>query len=916
MHRRRAVLHVIRNSRSAATAAKPKPGAWHLTEPEAAPPEPNLSLRARPQSTLRPSSSSGPPLFSRASSGAFPVRNSPSKTSTSKWSRSPPEPSQSRTPNLSRTFDPSKSFQRDPPPSSGRSQLSVSRSSSRSVPPHQNSPHTSKFVRDAAPHANFGRVPRDRAQRLFPEPPRRNQTPLQTRSQSQPTDGAAPVSDLEGAPRDIEDVSSTLDLDANTEADTQPLEDFSGGTRAKRPDKIAFKERGSLRSGGSFIPSHSKGKATNHWQQLANKKEKDRQKKRAFETRKVKVDLYIPTTVSVGQFARLLNVRLRTLQRKMADAGMQAETSYDHVLTSDYAALLAEEFGRNPIINDEAAFDIYPPPPHPNPHLLPSRPPIITIMGHVDHGKTTLLDTLRSSSVAASEAGGITQHIGAFCVPVQMGSNSEIDERLITFLDTPGHAAFSAMRARGTSVTDIVVLVVAADDGVMPQTLEVIELVKREKERGNVGMVVALNKVDKPEADVEKTKLALLAAGVELEEHGGDVPCVEVSGLTGIGLPDLIETLALMADVMDLHAEKDCPAVGYVLESRVQKGLGPVATVLVTRGTLTPGSHLLAGTSPSSTRRLLSPSQQPLTSVGPGTPVLVTGWKSLPAAGDEVLAGSEADIKKARTNRQRKQEVESVIGDVEAINAMRKADKEKEERERALAKAKKFGREQTEGEEASDTNEEVGKKQLRVVVKGDVSGSVEALVGAIEDIGNHLAGVKVVSTGVGDVSDSDIMMAKATEAMIIAFSVSVPRSIQVSAAQNHVPIYSSNIIYRVMDDVQDRVISLLPCTYETKVTGEATVLQLFDIHLKGKVTKKIAGCRVTNGLVERLNSARVVREGKVVHEGSLDTLKQLKKDMTEVKKGSECGINLQDFDDLREGDLIQMFKTIEVPGVL
>ncbi|KAF8841351.1 initiation factor 2 [Paxillus ammoniavirescens] len=604
----------------------------------------------------------------------------------------------------------------------------------------------------------------------------------------------------------------------------------------------------------------------------------------------------------------------------MEEAGMQAETSYDYVLTSDYAALLAEEFGRHPIINDEAAFDLYPPSPHPNPQTLPSRPPIVTIMGHVDHGKTTLLDTLRSSTVAASEAGGITQHIGAFCVPVRMSSGSESstdgDERLITFLDTPGHAAFSAMRARGTSVTDIVVLVVAADDGVMPQTLEVVELVRREKERGKIGMVVAINKVDKPEADVEKTKLALLAAGVLLEEHGGDVPCIEVSGLTGKGLPDLVETLAIMADVMDLRAEQDCPTVGYVLESRIHKGLGPVATVLVTRGTLTPGTPLLAGTSPCSTRRLLTSSSHPLNSVGPGTPVLVTGWKSLPAAGDEVLASSEADIKRARANRERKRELESVIYGVEAINAARKADKEKEGKERASAKSRKGKNEQLEGEEDCVIPEEVEKRNLRVIVKGDVSGSVEALIGAIEGIGNHLAGVRIVSSGVGDVSDSDVMMAKAAQAMIVAFSVSVPRSVQASASQNHVPIYSSDIIYRVMDDVQDRVISLLPCTYQTKVTGEASVLQLFDIHMKGKLTKKIAGCRVTNGMVERSSMARVTREGKILHEGFLDALKQMKKDMTEVKKGSECGINLHDFDDLREGDLIQMFKTIEIPGVL
>ncbi|KAN0075269.1 hypothetical protein V8E55_011292 [Tylopilus felleus] len=682
-----------------------------------------------------------------------------------------------------------------------------------------------------------------------------------------------------------------------------------------RLSKLKFKERGSLRSGHALSPNANRSNKmeTGRW----HGKKRETESSTKFKPKQVQADLYIPSTVSVGQLAKLLNVRLRTLQRTMDQVGMHEESSYDYVLTSDFAALLVQEFGRNPIINDEAAFDLYPPPPPEKPHLLPTRPPIVAIMGHVDHGKTTLLDNLRSSSVAASEAGGITQHIGAFCVPLSMSgdSSSRGDERLITFLDTPGHAAFSAMRARGTSVTDIVVLVVAADDGVMPQTLEVIELVKREKEGGNIGMVVAINKVDKPEADVEKTKLDLLSAGVPLEEAGGDVPCVTVSGLTGSGLPDLVETLALVADMMDLRAEKDCKPVGYVLESRMLKGFGPVATVLMTRGTLSPGTPLLAGTSSCSTRRLLSPSLQPTSSAAAGIPVLVTGWKSLPAAGEEVLAGGEADIKKACANRERKRELESTLGDVEAINAARQADKEMEEREREIAyHAKRGNRAATTIAEDSSAHE-VKKNHLRIIVKGDVSGSVEALVGAIKDIGNHLAGVRIVSTGVGDVSDSDVMMAKAADAMIIAFSVGVPRAVRASASQDHVPIHTSDIIYRVIDDVRDRVISLLPCIYDIKVTGEATVLQLFDIQVKGGY-KRIAGCRVIQGIVQRSSSVRVLREEKIVHEGSIDALKQLKKDVTDVRKGSECGINLQDFDNLQKGDIIQMFQKIEMPGEL
>ncbi|KAH7929795.1 P-loop containing nucleoside triphosphate hydrolase protein [Leucogyrophana mollusca] len=520
-------------------------------------------------------------------------------------------------------------------------------------------------------------------------------------------------------------------------------------------------------------------------------------------------------------------------------------------------------------------------------------------MGHVDHGKTTLLDTLRSASVAKGEAGGITQHIGAFSVPVPVSGQSKQESRTITFLDTPGHAAFSAMRARGASVTDIVVLVVAADDGIMPQTKEVIELIK--KDDGKVGVVVAINKVDKPEADVELVQHALLAEGIQLEAFGGDVPSVEVSGLTGLGLDTLVETLSAMAEIQDLRGERDGQVHGYVLESRVQKGLGPVATVLIVRGCLTPGAHLLAGTAAGKVRLMNDSTGAAVKSAYPGMAVSVSGWKDLPNAGDEVLQGPEADVKKALAVRIRKAEIESTLVDAQAINMHRM-----EERARKT----------DEENHVEPKQEEQTAKELRLVIKGDVSGSVEAIVGALEGTGNKKACVKIVSTGVGDVLESDVMMAKAAEGMIVAFSVNTPRSVETSAAQNHVPLYSSKIIYRIMDEVRDRVTALLPCTIEKKVTGEATIIQLFDIHLKGKQTKKIAGCRVSNGIVESSKSARVVRHGEVVHEGSLDALKLHKKDVTEVKKGSECGISLHDFDDLREGDLIQMYQTIEIPGVL
>lgn len=438
---------------------------------------------------------------------------------------------------------------------------------------------------------------------------------------------------------------------------------------------------------------------------------------------------------------------------------------------------------------------------------LPPRPPVVTIMGHVDHGKTTLLDTLRSTSVAKGEAGGITQHIGAFSVPVPSMSVSGAAPassgapKSITFLDTPGHAAFSAMRARGARVTDVVVLVVAADDGVMPQTKEVIELIK--KDEGNVGVVVAINKVDKPGADVvsfpltfrlknrpadgnllmqDKVQRALLVEGIQLEVFGGDIPSVEVSGLTGKGLDQLVETISALAELQDLRAERDGIVHGHIIESRVQRGLGcvmkfpgewikdltyfflhrPVATVLIQRGCLKPGMHLVCGTTHAKVRVMADSLGKTVKVAYPGDAITVSGWKEVPSAGDEAVSGAEGDVKKALANRLRKAEQEASLLDLEAINASRRAEREKREAEEAESEmaesAADASRARREGAKESG-----GPKELRIVIKGDVSGSVEAVAGALQGIGNNLAVVKIVSTGVGDVAESDVQMAQSAE---------------------------------------------------------------------------------------------------------------------------------------------------------
>ncbi|CAE6475799.1 unnamed protein product [Rhizoctonia solani] len=645
----------------------------------------------------------------------------------------------------------------------------------------------------------------------------------------------------------------------------------------------------------------------------ATRRKKAQQKVKLIEVEDRSRDVYVPTAISVSNLARLLNLRIGRLQNKMYAVGMQ-DTAYDHILTSDDASLLALEFGYNPVVDEDAAFDVYPEHPHPDPSSLPLRPPVVTIMGHVDHGKTTLLDTLRSASVAAGEAGGITQHIGAFSVPLKNASQSSNAPKTVTFLDTPGHAAFSAMRARGAGVTDIVVLVVAADDGVMPQTREVIELTKGGE--GGVQLVVAINKCDKPGVDTDKVKRALLSEGVQLEEFGGDIPSVEVSGLTGQGLDTLIETLSTLAEMAELRAEVDLRAHGRVLESRIDKGRGPVATILIQRGSLKPGSSLVAGTAWARVRQMMDDKNRPLKIAKPGDAVTVAGWKDIPSAGDEVLqAEREDDAKKAVANRKRVLETRALAEDVEKINEKRRMDKVLEEQEREAQTAAK-------GDQVSEVVPEVAQssepdvKELKLVIKGDVSGSIEAVAGALCGIGNKIARVKIVSQTVGDVSESDIARAKAIDGTVVAFNVSAPSKIQQLASQQGVPLLSENIIYKLMDEIKKRVIALLPVTYEQRVLGEATVQEIFAIALKGKATMNIAGCRITNGVIGKNAKVRVVRDGAEVYDGTIDTLKQQKKDMTEMRKGNECGMSFAKFEDLKPGDHIQTYETIEKPGVL
>ncbi|KAL1921616.1 uncharacterized protein VTP21DRAFT_11332 [Calcarisporiella thermophila] len=623
-------------------------------------------------------------------------------------------------------------------------------------------------------------------------------------------------------------------------------------------------------------------------------------------------DILVPEAINVANLARIMGVRLADLEHKMRKLGME-NPSHDYVLTADDASLICLEYNLNPIVQTESnTFDLHPRPPPSDPSSLPLRPPVVTIMGHVDHGKTTLLDTLRKSSVAASEAGGITQHIGAFSVELP-------SRKRITFLDTPGHAAFSNMRARGAHVTDIVVLVVAADDGVMPQTAEAI----RHANEAGVPIIVAINKCDKHDANPQKAKESLLSHGVQLEEFGGDVQAVEVSGLTGKGLDQLEEAIVTLAELLELRAEADGASEGVVIESQQEKGRGNVATLLIRRGSLRTGDVVVAGNTWCRVRSMIDDRGKVIKIAAPGTPVKVIGWRDLPAAGDTMLQAESEDVAKRVVEiREARRARDLQIKDLEAINEKRRKAREEAIRSKAGGEQLRVN-ERVETKDVSESNElanetdlerqETEVKELRAIVKGDVSGTVEAVVDSLAGLQNKEVRVKVVSSGVGDITEGDVQLATACDGLIIGFNVKADKRTQQEARQQKVTIKSYSVIYKLLDDVKLALGALLPPTITTQVTGEATVLQIFQVSAKGKEQHAVAGCRVTNGAVSRTNSVRVLRDQAVIWEGELSALKHHKKDVSEARKGTECGLSFEGFSGFREGDVIQSLLTVETP---
>ena len=650
----------------------------------------------------------------------------------------------------------------------------------------------------------------------------------------------------------------------------------------------------------------------------ARRMERKEERKKARATQKAKAPptpIYLPEFISISNLAGVLKVRVEDFIPKMKDLGFE-ETNNDHVLDAETAGLVAAEFNFEPIIEQAEHQDLFPRPPAENKSTLPPRPPVVTIMGHVDHGKTTLLDYLRKSSVAASEHGGITQHIGAFSVPMPGG-------RLVTFLDTPGHEAFLSMRKRGANVTDIVILVVAADDSVKPQTIEAI----RHAQAARVPMIVAVNKIDKEDSNVERVKQDLARYGVEIEDYGGDTQVVCVSGKTGQGMEELEDATVALADILDMRSETDGQAEGWVLEATTKKA-GRVATVLVKRGTLRPTDVIVAGTSWARVRSLRNEAGVMLKSAGPGIPVEIDGWREQPAAGDEVLqAPDEQRAKTVIEHRLATYERTQMATDIAAVNEARRLEQEKrEELEKAAELAGTNPDAAASSAEGQSTPSTPSFQEVFFIIKADVSGSVEAVTDAVSALGNTEVRPHILRTGVGPITEFDIDHAAVAKGHIISFNTTVDGNIQRMAKTKDVKILDQSIIYRLVDDVKAKLSETLPEIVTQKVLGEAEIAQVFEINTKGRTTVLVAGCRVRNGVIGRNNKIRVLRGKEVIYDGtlscvpcaipfhadlipgSLSSLKNVKKDVPEMRKGTECGMGFENWTEFKAGDQVQSYE--------
>jgi translation initiation factor IF-2 len=580
-------------------------------------------------------------------------------------------------------------------------------------------------------------------------------------------------------------------------------------------------------------------------------------------------EVTVPEAISIQDLANRMSERAVDVIRLLMKQGQMA--TINDVIDADTAQLIAEEMGHSvrrvaEADVEEGLFDVAD-----DPAQLEARAPVITVMGHVDHGKTSLLDAIRSSEVAAGEAGGITQHIGAYQVTAPSGAR-------ITFIDTPGHAAFTAMRARGAKVTDIVVLVVAADDGVMPQTVEAIHHAKAAK----VPIIVAINKIDKPDAKPDRVRTELLQHEIQVESMGGEVVDVEVSATKKTNIDKLLEMLGLQAEILDLKANPNRPAEGTVIEAKLDRGRGPVATVLIQRGTLHPGDIVVAGAEWGRVRALVSDTGEPVRSAGPSTPVEVLGFSGTPDAGDRLaVVDSEARAREVTDYRARQKREKTAARATGMRGSL----------EQMMAQAKTSGR-----------------KEFPLVIKADVQGSVEAIIGALDKLGTEEVAARVLHAGVGGISESDVTLAEASGVPIIAFNVRANKEAREAAERAGIEIRYYNIIYDLVDDVKKAMSGLLPPTLRETMLGNAQILEIFKVSKVGN----IAGCKVTDGTVERGANVRLIRDNVVIHEGKLSQLKRFKDDVREVGAGMECGMAFENYQDMRQGDVIECYRVEQI----
>jgi translation initiation factor IF-2 len=595
-----------------------------------------------------------------------------------------------------------------------------------------------------------------------------------------------------------------------------------------------------------------------------------RERLRAEGSRVVR-DVVIPETITVQDLAARMAMRGAEVIKALMKLGVMATITQS--LDADTAELVVTELGHRPKRVSESDVELGLEGVADSEADLKPRPPVVTVMGHVDHGKTSLLDALRQTDVAAGEAGGITQHIGAYQVALPSGQK-------ITFIDTPGHEAFTAMRARGASVTDIVVLVVAADDGVMPQTVEAI----RHARAANAPIIVAINKIDKPDAKPERVRTELLKHEVVVESMGGETIDVEVSALKKINLDKLEEAILLQAEILDLKANPNRAAEGTVIESKLDRGRGPVATVLVQKGTLRQGDIVVAGAEWGRVRAILDDKGRQVKEAGPSMPVEILGLTGVPSAGEPFVAvENEGRAREISEFRQRKLREKAAAGSVAARGTL----------DQMLARIQA-------GEQ----------KEVAVVIKADVQGSAEAIQATVLKLGNEEVRVRVLHSAVGQITESDVQLAKASNAVIVAFNVRATAQARDLAARDGVDIRYYSIIYDVADDIENLVKGKLAPKHREKFLGYAEIRKVFDITKVGKV----AGCMVTEGVVKRGAGVRLLRDNVVIHTGELSQLKRFKDDVREVAKGYECGMAFANFSDIREGDVIECFETEIVPA--